>query len=112
MSYAAATSTQARFGFGPIAETVRFDARGKASPDKVAESSAAEAISQAELDLRQLRHHTKNTLQQIIGLLGETRELLETPEGEALVQELEHRIVLSAAISNALFGLTKAPAPM
>ncbi len=104
MSYAAATSTRARFGFDHIAEAVRFDtASGAVQTD---------AALQAELDIRQLRHHTKNTLQRLIGLIAESRGLLETEEGAALVQELEHRIVLSATISNALFGLTEAPAPM
>jgi two-component sensor histidine kinase len=66
----------------------------------------------AEIDLRQLRHHTKNTLQRLIGLIGETSGLRDTPEGEQVARELEHRICLSATISNALFGLTDRPAPM
>jgi two-component sensor histidine kinase len=107
MSYAAATSTRARFDFGRITEAVRFESQNQAQA-----GTAADAISQAEIDLRQLRHHTKNTLQRLIGLINETRGVAATPEGEALLQELEHRIVLSATISNALFGLTQAPAPM
>src|SRR6185437_4794202 len=35
-----------------------------------------------EAELRQLRHHTKNTLQRIIGLLSEIPGLTDTPEGE------------------------------
>jgi two-component sensor histidine kinase len=65
-----------------------------------------------EVDLRQLRHHTKNTLQRIIGLIAEAPGLRDTPEGEKIAQELEYRISLSANISNALFGLTDAPGPM
>jgi two-component sensor histidine kinase len=62
-----------------------------------------------ELDLRQLRHHTKNTLQRIIGLIASAPGLCDTPAGEKIARELEYRIALSAEISNALFGLTSAP---
>ena len=62
-----------------------------------------------EIDLRQLRHHTKNTLQRIIALIAETPGLHDTPAGERIAQELQYRIGLSADISNALFGLTSAP---
>jgi two-component sensor histidine kinase len=65
-----------------------------------------------DIDLRQLRHHTKNTLQRILCLIAEAPGLSDTPAGEKIVQELEHRIALSAKISNALFGLTSAPGSM
>ncbi len=65
-----------------------------------------------QVDLRQLRHHTKNTLQRIIGLLSEIPGLTDTPAGEQMARELEYRICLSAQISNALFGLTDAPGSM
>jgi two-component sensor histidine kinase len=65
-----------------------------------------------DIDLRQLRHHTKNTLQRIIGLIGEASALNATPEVEAIAHELERRIALSVAISDALFGLTDAPSSM
>jgi two-component sensor histidine kinase len=65
-----------------------------------------------EIDLRQLRHHTKNTLQRIIGLIAQAPGLRDTPEGEKIARELEYRISLSANISNALFGLTEAPGSM
>jgi two-component sensor histidine kinase len=65
-----------------------------------------------DIDLRQLRHHTKNTLQRIIGLISEAPGLSGTPAGEKIARELEYRISLSAKISNALFGLTSAPGPM
>jgi len=65
-----------------------------------------------DIDLRQLRHHTKNTLQRILGLIAGAPGLCDTPEGEKIAQELEYRIGLSAAISNALFGLTGAPGSM
>jgi two-component sensor histidine kinase len=65
-----------------------------------------------EIDLRQLRHHTKNTLQRIIALITEKSGLCDTPAAEQFARELEYRIGLSATISNALFGLTEAPGPM
>lgn len=65
-----------------------------------------------DLDIRQLRHHTKNTLQRIIGLISEAPGLSDTPAGEKIARELEYRICLSATISNALFGLTDAPGSM
>lgn len=65
-----------------------------------------------EIDLRQLRHHTKNTLQRILGLIASAPGLCDTPAGETIVRELEYRICLSATISNALFGLTEAPGSM
>lgn len=65
-----------------------------------------------EIDLRQLRHHTKNTLQRILGLIAEAPGLCDTPAGEKILQDLEYRICLSANISNALFGLTGAPGSM
>lgn len=66
----------------------------------------------SDIDLRQLRHHTKNTLQRILGLIAEAPGLCDTPRGKEIAQELEYRICLSATISNALFGLTGAPGPM
>lgn len=86
----------------PFTLTVTSDMNGKDDP----------ASPPAELDLRQLRHHTKNTLQRIIGLLSEVPGLTDTPAGEKIARELEYRIQLSAEISNALFGLTTAPGSM
>lgn len=71
-----------------------------------------DAVAADEIDFRQLRHHTKNALQRIIGLIAEAPELQATPQGARLAHRLEQRICLSAAISNALFGLTHAPGPM
>lgn len=60
------------------------------------------------LDMRQLRHQTKNALQRILGVL------MATPEdaGSEWVEGVSRRIRLSAQISNALFGLTQTPGPM
>jgi len=71
-----------------------------------------QADASHDLDLRQLRHHTKNALQRILGLIAEAPGLCDTPAGEKIAQELEYRIALSANISNALFGLTSAPGSM
>lgn len=73
---------------------------------------AARAESESQIDLRQLRHHTKNALQRILGLVSQAPGLLDTPEGASIAAQLERRIQLSASISDALFGLTCAPASM
>jgi len=81
-----------------------------ARPGQPASRGSADAAQ--EIDLRQLRHHTKNTLQRIIALITEIPGLCDTPAGEDIARELEYRIALSATISNALFGLTDAPGSM
>ncbi|WP_315767552.1 MULTISPECIES: hypothetical protein [unclassified Bradyrhizobium] len=58
---------------------------------------------------RLLRHHTKNALQRIIAQC-ETSVLRSTPSGTALADDILRRVLLSAEISEALFGLTTAPA--
>jgi two-component sensor histidine kinase len=76
------------------------------------EEPALMAEAGSEIDLRQLRHHTKNALQRILGLVNEAPGLLDTQSGADIVRRLERRIQVSAAISDALFGLTRAPAAM
>jgi two-component sensor histidine kinase len=71
-----------------------------------------DALTRQQIDLRQLRHHTKNTLQRILGLIAEAPGLCDTQAGEKIAQDLEYRIGLSATISDALFGLTDTPASM
>jgi len=107
MSFAAAGPNRTRFAVGSVTERLPLKVR---TPGRAMGARAVEP--DMELDLRQLRHHTKNTLQRLIGLIGETSGLRDTPEGEQLARELENRICLSATISNALFGLTGTPAPM
>ena len=65
-----------------------------------------------QLALRQLRHHTKNALQRIMIQVADCPGLARDPAGRALVADLERRIQLSARLSDALFGLTHAPAPL
>jgi two-component sensor histidine kinase len=82
------------------------------STDTLEREREADVGEGQEIDLRQLRHHTKNTLQRILGLIAEAPGLCDTPHGEKIARELEYRICLSATISNALFGLTGAPGSM
>jgi two-component sensor histidine kinase len=112
MSYVSASTPDRR---RPLVERLPF----RASDDKVKpiadldlDLDVADAGAGQDIDLRQLRHHTKNTLQRILGLIAEAPGLCDTPAGERIVHELEHRISLSAAISDALFGLTEAPGSM
>jgi two-component sensor histidine kinase len=65
-----------------------------------------------EVSFRQLRHHTKNALQRIICQVSLQPGLNATPAGRALARDLERRIHLVAAVSDALFGLTRAPGPL
>ncbi len=65
-----------------------------------------------EGDFRQLRHHTKNVLQQILLQIEHAHELKVTARGRRLLADLQRRIVLSAQISDALFGITLSPPSM
>ncbi len=62
-------------------------------------------------EMRQLRHQTKNALQRIIAQISATN-LRATPAGNALADDIERRICLSARISDELFGLTSCPGPL
>ena len=108
MSYVAAITPNARRPLVSPGQQHSFP--GPASTMDIAE--AEDEGAGQEIDLRQLRHHTKNTLQRILGLIAEAPGLCDTPEGEKIAHELEYRICLSASISNALFGLTNAPGSM
>jgi len=112
MSYAAAQTSLPSLPCVAASETGRFgdSIRNQASLN-LRHGAAATVVAQ-DIDLRQLRHHTRNTLQRMIGLIGEVPGLHDTPEGERIARELAHRICLSATISNALFGLTDVPASM
>jgi two-component sensor histidine kinase len=67
---------------------------------------------ESDCDLRQLRHHTKNVLQQILLQMELAHELQGTEPGRRLVADLKRRVVLSGQISDALFGITRSPALM
>lgn len=64
--------------------------------------------SDPQADLRQLRHQTKNTLAVI--MMQVSRRLAASGCMD-LAADVERRIMLTARISNALFGLTQAPVP-
>lgn len=73
---------------------------------------ATPPVSVDETAFRQLRHQTKNALQRILCQLARTEELQQTPRGQRLVHDLERRIRLSSAVSDALFGITSRPGPL
>ncbi|MGI4944455.1 MAG: hypothetical protein ACRYHQ_28500 [Janthinobacterium lividum] len=65
--------------------------------------------SDPHADLRQLRHQTKNALAVIMMQVSKRLTAGGCPD---LAADVERRIMLTAKISNALFGLTQAPAPL
>jgi two-component sensor histidine kinase len=67
------------------------------------------ADTEDRISFRQLRHQTKNALQRVICEVARTATLQNTREGQRLLADLERRICLAAAISDALFGLTRQP---
>ncbi|MGI4793217.1 MAG: ATP-binding protein [Janthinobacterium lividum] len=61
------------------------------------------------VDFRQLRHQTKNALTSI---LAQVSAGMTSPEAcRRTAADVERRILLTAQISDALFGLTRAPGP-
>ncbi len=66
----------------------------------------------SECDFRQLRHHTRNLLQRILLQIEHAQDLKVTLCGRRLLADLQRRIASSAQISEALFGITLAPASM
>lgn len=58
------------------------------------------------IELRQLRHHSKNALQRIIGLIVDAPALSRTVAGRRAADEIVRQVELSADISDALFGFT------
>jgi two-component sensor histidine kinase len=111
MTYAAAPTQLSGHRFAAVNDAVAYE-RSAREIYRDTRAAGADTPIAHEIDLRQLRHHTKNTLQRIIGLIGELPGLHNTPEGRQLARELEHRIFLSATISNALFGFTDTPGSM
>jgi two-component sensor histidine kinase len=66
----------------------------------------------SECDFRQLRHHTKNVLQQILLQIEHAHDLKVTGRCSPLLADLQRRILLSVQISDALFGVTRSPASL
>jgi two-component sensor histidine kinase len=108
MSYVAAFTSNAR---RPLVSQGQRESFQRSATSMDIATVEDDGVGQ-DIDLRQLRHHTKNTLQRILGLIAEAPGLCDTPQGEKIALELEYRICLSATISNALFGLTDAPGSM
>lgn len=63
-------------------------------------------------DFRQLRHHTKNLLQRILLEIEQAQDPKLTLCRRRLLADLQRRILLSAQISDALFGITLSPDSM
>ncbi len=72
-------------------------------------SAAGEVAADIDPAFRQLRHHTKNALQRILCHVALQPGLNATAAGRVLARDLERRIQLVAAISDALFGFTRSP---
>lgn len=72
---------------------------------------AVEGGAADRLSLRQLRHLTANALQQLLNEVAQQGELRSTRAGRRLCEDVERRILLSAALANALFGMTCEPGP-
>lgn len=68
-----------------------------------------EAGSSDAIDMRQLRHQTRNAMQRLICEIARVTELQTTLMGRSLLDDLQRRICLSASLSDALFGLTRTP---
>jgi two-component sensor histidine kinase len=61
---------------------------------------------------RQLRHEVKNVLQGVLLRIADAQRLRATVCSRWLLSDLQRRILSSAEISDALFGLTRSPASM
>ena len=70
---------------------------------------ATEHAGTAPDQFRQFRHLTKNTLQCMMAILSSAPELNGCEAGRALRERLQDRILASARLSDALFGLTREP---
>ncbi len=65
-----------------------------------------------QVAFRQLRHHTKNTLQRVLSEVATCPGLKASAAGRALASDLERRIMLSATLSDALFAVVTRPRPL
>jgi two-component sensor histidine kinase len=61
------------------------------------------------LNLRQLRHHTRNTLQRVLVEIHDFAARTDASRDRRLLEQVENRIMLSVEISDALFGITREP---
>lgn len=56
-----------------------------------------------------LRQHTRAALHRILALLEDQACLQDSADGQRLVEDLRRRVMLTTAVSDALFGLTAPP---
>ena len=68
---------------------------------------SAPTLPDRQAEFRQLRHQTKNALARIIAQVSSS--LGANDAGRRVARDVERRILLTAQISDALFGLTRAP---
>jgi two-component sensor histidine kinase len=73
---------------------------------------AGRGDAESEFAFRQLRHQVKNVLQRISLQIADAQTLRATVCSKSLLADLQRRILSSAEISDALFGLTRSPASM
>ncbi len=73
-------------------------------------TQACSCTEGSEVDFRQLRHQTKNALTRILAQIADC--VPASGPNQRMATELERRILLTAEISDALFGLTRAPGPL
>jgi len=83
-----------------------------ATPETSAATRLTPRPNGSRAELRQLRHLTKNALQRILAQVLEAPGLERSAAGRSLARDIERRIRLSAAISDALFGFTQSPEPL
>lgn len=87
----------------PVLSMVSFAGSHSPAPES-GESGVADRLS-----LRQLRHLTANVLQRILNEVAQQNELRSTAKGRRLCEDIERRILLSAALADTLFGMTREP---
>jgi two-component sensor histidine kinase len=75
-------------------------------------SWAAASPQPPDLDLRQLRHLSKNALQRLLCEVAKAVEQQADWRERRLLADLERRLMLSARVSDALFGFTRRPGPL
>ena len=75
-------------------------------------SLASDRPSAESNEFRQLRHQTRNALQRILIRVDEVPRLAESREGRRIADDVRRRIVLTAAISDALFGFSERLGPL
>ena len=85
---------------------------GDAGLDAGTEAMPWGAAPHDDLGHRQLRHHMKNALQRILSIVETSPDLKSTTQGTRLAREVARRISLAVEMSDAMFGLTRAPGPL